>query len=704
MMIVDKTKPNMDDDGDNELPHETMTLAAKIEDFLLGNLAWSFFVVILTVWALYVDDIQAICLPKEVDAGFYIVTWLILFIFLSEFIILAIVQRGYLCSLQALMDLLAALSLVPVEKLLADLSDVSDKISVARVARATRAARILRSTRAAALALKAKKTMKRARKKQTGLLGSEVTSVLEDTLLNRTNVKMLLGILVLLLGTTLLSTTDTDRTAASGLAFIDVVYRENFLPNASAVGGEASWAEIWHDYRDQIAEAHVRELKYLKVFDVVYLNEDTSKFRSSELETFTIDGGHTEAEVSRKELAVRSAGYSMGVTTFAVLVILIWTSSFSKDHHRYVIQPVDRMIALLREMSQHPRLAMEKVDLVGTADAGNMTEIEQIEACIGRFGKLLKVGFGEAGMTVIARNLGGLRGFNPVVPGIIVKAVFGFCDIRNFTDCCEVLNEDTMVFTNRIADIVHDMVAQSGGSVNKNIGDAFLSVWKLMEQPDESNVKRFVHHLTGADDVVDDTLRSFTRMHQQLQENEKIQELCRDERLQKKLPGYTVRMGYGLHLGWAIEGAVGSEYKVDATYLSPNVNMASRLEGLTKLYGVTILMSNSVVDNLNTSFRTECRPIDHVILKGSTKPITLYCHMPTEAPLLNGELMLQFMTTWQQVFKLYKDGADWLHAVSLIQECLDILPSDTPSRVLLGVMNESGNKAPAQWTGYRPLR
>ncbi len=50
-------------------------------------------------------------------------------------------------------------------------------------------------------------------------------------------------------------------------------------------------------------------------------------------------------------------------------------------------------------------------------------------------------------------------------------------------------------------------------------------------------------------------------------------------------------MGFGLHVGWAIEGAIGSEFKIDASYLSPNVNMSARLEGMTKLYGVPLLLT-----------------------------------------------------------------------------------------------------------------
>ena len=49
---------------------------------------------------------------------------------------------------------------------------------------------------------------------------------------------------------------------------------------------------------------------------------------------------------------------------------------------------------------------------------------------------------------------------------------------------------------------------------------------------------------------------------------------------------FRLRLGFGLHHGWAIEGAIGSEHKVDASYLSPHVNMSARLEAATKQFGV----------------------------------------------------------------------------------------------------------------------
>merc|ERR1712150_278301 len=263
-----------------------------------------------------------------------------------------------------------------------------------------------------------------------------------------------------------------------------------------------------------------------------------------------------------------------------------------------------------------------------------------------------------------------------------------------------------MGFTNRIASIVHELVEQSGGSVNKNIGDAFLSVWKLRDATDEEKVvckKSYMHHLDVAHDATDGSLRAFMKMHVALKANQSIQELCADERLQKKLPGYSVKMGYGLHLGWAVEGAVGSKYKVDATYLSPNVNMASRLEAATKQYGVTILISHYLVQEMGDSLRSECRPVDVVTVKGSSQPVGLYVHMPTEAPDLSETQMNDFMKTWKRAFDMYKKGTNWREAAKLIEDCTRIVPCDGPSAVILEVMQEHILIAPQDWPGFHAL-
>ena len=106
-------------------------------------------------------------------------------------------------------------------------------------------------------------------------------------------------------------------------------------------------------------------------------------------------------------------------------------------------------------------------------------ETDVLEKTIVKIGALLALVFGEAGSHIIAQNIKGTGSLNPVLPGEKVHAIFGFCDIRNFTDATEILQEGVMVFVNEIGEIVHGLVDKFSGSPNKNIGDAFLLVWKF---------------------------------------------------------------------------------------------------------------------------------------------------------------------------------------------------------------------------------
>ena len=75
-----------------------------------------------------------------------------------------------------------------------------------------------------------------------------------------------------------------------------------------------------------------------------------------------------------------------------------------------------------------------------------------------------------------------------MIPGKKVMGIFGFCDIRNFTDATEILEAKVMVFVNEIAELCHKVVNRVGGNPNKNIGDAFLLVWKFQDD-DTVNVQ-----------------------------------------------------------------------------------------------------------------------------------------------------------------------------------------------------------------------
>ena len=73
-----------------------------------------------------------------------------------------------------------------------------------------------------------------------------------------------------------------------------------------------------------------------------------------------------------------------------------------------------------------------------------------------------------------------------MIPGKKIIAIFGFCDIHHFTDVTESIQSEIMVFVNTISEIVHNSVVDFGGTANKNIGEAFLLVWKFEERDMDS--------------------------------------------------------------------------------------------------------------------------------------------------------------------------------------------------------------------------
>lgn len=81
--------------------------------------------------------------------------------------------------------------------------------------------------------------------------------------------------------------------------------------------------------------------------------------------------------------------------------------------------------------------------------------------------------------------------------------------------------------------------------------------------------------------LADLSIFSFLKILAKLNKLEHILRYNDNEEMLRRIPDFKVKMGFGLHQGWAIEGAIGSFFKIDASYLSPNVNMAARLEAAT---------------------------------------------------------------------------------------------------------------------------
>lgn len=216
-------------------------------------------------------------------------------------------------------------------------------------------------------------------------------------------------------------------------------------------------------------------------------------------------------------------------------------------------------------------------------------------------------------------------GFDQSLTCRIIVWVSQFCDIRQFTDATECLQEEVFVFTNRIAAVVHSICHSYGGSANKNIGDAFLLSWILDEDTTQSSDFRSGRSeaFTAKHNQADKALLSVVKICMALYHDEYYVEtmssFARDALLAKiakrKTKGPIVQMGFGLHAGTAVQGAIGSTRKIDATYVSEAVERAEFLESSTKKYGLKMLMSDSFHRLLTPNQRRRCRKVDQIIIR-----------------------------------------------------------------------------------------
>jgi Adenylate and Guanylate cyclase catalytic domain len=117
-------------------------------------------------------------------------------------------------------------------------------------------------------------------------------------------------------------------------------------------------------------------------------------------------------------------------------------------------------------------------------------------------------------------------------------------------------------------------------------------------------------------------LKSFAGLNR----DEKLHRWRKDFRLGAGVGSFQISVIYGIDAGWAVEGAVGSEYKIDATYLSPHVNMASRMMSACKQYGVKVLLSQAVEELLSKTARSKLRHLDTVYVKGSNIDNRIYTY------------------------------------------------------------------------------
>ena len=111
-----------------------------------------------------------------------------------------------------------------------------------------------------------------------------------------------------------------------------------------------------------------------------------------------------------------------------------------------------------------------------------------------------------------------------MIPGKKVIAIYGFTDIRNFTDTTEVLQEQVMVFVNEIAEIVHEITTDHCGSANNNYGDAFLLIWKFEDKfcKIDKNGELQLLNIRQVNQIVDSAVITFLKILAKIHKSYKL--------------------------------------------------------------------------------------------------------------------------------------------------------------------------------------
>ena len=244
-----------------------------------------------------------------------------------------------------------------------------------------------------------------------------------------------------------------------------------------------------------------------------------------------------------------------------------------------------------------------------------------------------------------------------------------FSDIRSFTTISERLSAEELVTSlNTYFNIMVTIIIQHKGIIDKFIGDAIMSIFGAPVLHDDDPLQAV---LTGL---------------------EMLESLDGFNRKQVKMGRPKFRIGIGLNTGDVVVGNIGSTQKLDYTCIGDAVNLASRLEGLTKMYGVPIVISEFTYNATHNG--VNARAIDSVRVKGKVKPVNIY-EPYTDVPPKTEEAYKNF----SEGIELYR-SRKFQEALRFFNKSNQILGDDMPSSLYEDRCNELIQNPPREdWDG-----
>ncbi len=224
-----------------------------------------------------------------------------------------------------------------------------------------------------------------------------------------------------------------------------------------------------------------------------------------------------------------------------------------------------------------------------------------------------------------------------------------FSDIRSFTSLSEDMTpQENFNFLNSYLNRVSPIIRQHGGFIDKYIGDAVMALFPRS---------------------VEDSVRSAVAMQQ---------EVVHYNQLRSKVGYRSIEVGIGIHTGSLMLGTIGEERRMEGTVISDAVNLAARLEGLTKLYGASIVISGPTIFELGEqSKQFDFRFLGRVQVKGKKDSVAVF-------EVLNGcdkktiDLKLKTLSDFEQGLLNYSNQ-EFRAAIEYFKRVLKVNPDDKAS-------------------------
>lgn len=227
-----------------------------------------------------------------------------------------------------------------------------------------------------------------------------------------------------------------------------------------------------------------------------------------------------------------------------------------------------------------------------------------------------------------------------------------FADIRDFTTLSESMTpEQNFKFINAYLSRMEPAIVENQGFVDKYIGDGIMALFSQ-----------------GADNALKAAISMLHRLTEYNQDRAKANYL-------------PVRVGIGINTGSLMLGTVGGYSRMDTTVISDTVNLASRIEGLTKEYKVSLLISHHTFAQLEDANQYAFRLIDRVKVKGKVSAVSVYEVFDADPPKIR-ESKLVTKTAFEEALLLYHLHS-FPEAAQLFDDCLRLIPEDTVARIYL---------------------